>query len=60
MIPNEYYRIKARLKLHTSPLKILEYEKEGKFIRETDRFYVFDEFMVKKLNVISITHLKRG
>ena len=53
-MPGYSYRVSAKIKLHTSPLRELEYEKEGVFIRETAAHYVFDEFRVRKATVIKI------
>lgn len=54
MIPNEYYRVTSKIKVHTSPTREIEYEREGKFIKETTSLYKFDTFIARKENVINI------
>lgn len=51
------YKILAKIKTHTSPLCELTYEKVGTLIKETNAFYVFDSFRVKKSTVICITEV---
>ena len=48
------YNITVKIKLHTSPLRELVYEKEGVFIKESSSYYMFEGFRVKKTNVIGI------
>ena len=54
MTPNKFYKIIAKIKTHTSPLCELTYERVGKFIKETNAFYVFENFKVTKHTVKSI------
>ena len=54
MIINARYTITVKIKLHTSPLRELIYEKDGVFIKETDSYYMFEGFRVRKTNVIKI------
>lgn len=48
------YKVTVKIKLHTSPLRELVYDKVGVLIAETVKYYVFDEFRVRKDNVIKI------
>ena len=54
MIINTRYAVSVKIKLHTSPLRELVYDKEGVFIKETGSYYVFEDFRVRKSNVIKI------
>jgi hypothetical protein len=47
-----------KIKLHTSPLKELIYDKVGVFIKETASFYMFEGFAVRKANVINIREVE--
>lgn len=55
MTAGERYKVKAKIKLHTQPVRYLEYEKEGIFSKETSSFYIFKDFRVKKNNILDIT-----
>lgn len=55
MIPMYRYCVTIRIKVHTSPLREIEYEKEGVFIKETKSYLIFDSFRVRKENVINIS-----
>ena len=57
MIPTRHYRVTMKIKLHTSPLRELEYSRDAVFIRETKSYFVFDNFKVQKDNVVSIKAL---
>lgn len=46
------YNITIKIKLHTSPLRELIYDREGVFIRESGSYYIFEGFRVRKANVI--------
>ena len=52
MIPGNRYKITATIKLHTSPLRLLTYDKTGRFVKETEQYLIFDSFRVKKSTVI--------
>ena len=54
MITNTRYAVTVKIKLHTSPLGELIYDKEGVFIRETGSYYVFEGFRIRKTNAIKI------
>ena len=49
------YMVTIKIKLHTSPLRMLEYVRGGVFLKETLSYFVFDGFRVMKTNVINIT-----
>ena len=48
------YRITKRIKLHTKPLYEADITLTGRYVRESQNFYIFDTFKVKKANVIKI------
>ena len=48
------YKVTVKIKIHTSPLREIIYEKVGTFVKESSSFYIFDTFRVKKSNVIEI------
>lgn len=58
MIPQYSYCVTIRIKVHTSPLREIEYEKEGVFIKESPSYLIFDNFRVRKENVINIARRK--
>lgn len=51
------YRVIKRVKIHTKPLIEADVVQIGKFIKETPKRFVFDEFQVYKANIISATEL---
>lgn len=48
------YNITIKIKLHTSPLRELIYDKTGTFLGETKSYYVFEGFRVRKSTVVGI------
>ncbi len=54
MIPNKNYEIMKRIKVHTSPLREVDVVQVGRFVKETKKSYMFDNFRVKKELVIHI------
>lgn len=54
MSSNKPYRITKEIKIHTKPLNKVQIIREGVFIKETSKSYVFDSFRVNKANVIKI------
>jgi hypothetical protein len=60
MIFNKYYKVITRIKLHTSLLRELEYEREGLLVRESKSYLWFRDFRVKKATVVSITPIGEG
>ena len=54
MKPGNRYLLIIKIKLHTSPLRTIEYEKDGVFVKETPSYFVFNDFRVRKANVINI------
>ena len=60
MILNKYYKVRGRIKLHTSPLRELEHEREGLLVRETNSYLWFRDFRVGKATVVSITPIGEG
>lgn len=53
MIANKVYRITAKVKLHTSPLTVLEYEKIGRYLYSTKSYHCFEGFKIRKTNVLN-------
>ena len=54
MLSNKPYRITKEIKIHTKPLNKVQIIREGMFIKETSKSYVFDGFRVNKANVIKV------
>ena len=54
MKTNTRYNITVKIKLRTSPLRELTYDKDSVFVRESDSYYIFEDFRVRKTNVIKI------
>ena len=48
------YKVTLRIKVHTSPLREITYDKIGMFVKETDKSYVFDDFHTRKSTVVKI------
>lgn len=57
MTPRNLYRVTMKIKLHTSPLRLLEYHLDSEFVKETKSYLVFKDFRVRKANVTNITPL---
>ena len=57
MTTNHRYRVTIKIKAHTSPLREIEYDKEGVFVKETQSYLVFDSFRVRKTNAVNIVAL---
>ena len=54
MVMGKRYQITKRIKLHTKPNIFANVIVEGTYKHETDKFYFFNRFRVKKENVIAI------
>jgi hypothetical protein len=54
MIPGNRYTVVVKIKLHTQPVRTLDYRKEGVFVKESPSCFIFDSFRVRKTNVIEI------
>ena len=57
MIPGCCYCVTTKIKLHTSPLRELEYDRAGVFVKETPKYLIFDEFRVSKENIVNIRRI---
>lgn len=57
MIVGNTYRIIKRVKIHTSPLVMADVVKEGVYVRETLKSYIFNTFRVSKSVVTKIEDL---
>ncbi len=55
---NKLYRVTKRIKLHTSPLYEADVVQEGRFIKETSKYYVFDSFRVQKTTLMNVEEIK--
>lgn len=58
MIPGYNYCVTMKIKLHTSPLRELEYDKEGVFVKETSSYLVFNGFRVRKETIVNIRRIQ--
>jgi hypothetical protein len=58
MTKGKNYRVKKRIKLHTSPLVMADAVNEGIFVKETGKSYVFDSFRVSKSCFVSAEELR--
>ncbi len=54
MTTHKQYKITVKIKVHTSPLYELIYERIGTLLKETQAYYVFNGFRVRKANVMNI------
>ncbi len=54
MIERELYKVTSEIKVHTKPLQTIRYDRVGVFKKETPSYYIFDEFKVRKVNVVCI------
>ena len=57
MIRGYCYCVTLKIKLHTSPLRELEYDRAGIFVKETPKCLIFDEFRVLKENIVNIRRI---
>lgn len=57
MTVNQKYEVIKRIKIHTSPLVEANVIQCGKFVKETDKNYIFDSFRVKKDLVTHISEV---
>ena len=55
---NKLYEVTKRIKIHTKPLVICNVVLTGKFKKETDSMFIFDNFRVNKRVVISIKEVQ--
>jgi hypothetical protein len=58
MTPGETYTVCVKIKVHTSPLREIEYTKTGRFVKESPTQYTFDSFRVRKGNITNIIHVE--
>ena len=54
MQAGKIYKVTKRIKLHTKPLYEADITLTGRYVLESQNFYIFDTFKVKKANVIKI------
>lgn len=59
MMSRERYQITKRIKLHTKPTVFADITLVGTFKYDTDCWYCFDEFKVKKSNVTEIKTISK-
>lgn len=55
---NTRYNVTIKIRLHTSPLRELIYDKTGLFLREGGSYFIFDSFRVRKGNVIKVQEVE--
>jgi hypothetical protein len=48
----ETYKVTKHIKLHTKPLREADVSITGRFIKETENYYYFDWFKVRKNNIV--------
>ena len=58
MTTHNPYKVTKKIKLHTNPLREAEIIKEGVFMKETAKSYIFDDFRVNKSTVIKIEEME--
>lgn len=52
LVTGKQYCVTKKIKLHTKPLFEVEVTRQGTFKKETKTYYIFDDFRVRKCNVI--------
>lgn len=50
----ETYKVTKHIKLHTKPLHETDVSITGRFVKETESYYYFDWFRVRKANIVEI------
>ena len=60
MTKGKGYEVTKKIKLHTKPLREEEITKEGVFMKETAKSYIFDNFWVSKSTVIKTEEMECG
>lgn len=50
----ETYKVTKHIKLHTKPLCEADVSITGRFVKETESYYYFDRFRVRKANIVEI------
>ncbi len=58
MIYNHTYKITSKIKLHTKPTRELVLDRVGNFLKETQKYYIFDKFVVNKSTVLNIIEVR--
>ena len=48
------YKVTKKIKIHTKPDVVANVVQTGIFLRETEKYYIFDDFRVKKSVVVKI------
>ena len=54
MTVGKEYEVTTKIKLHTKPLRVAQIKRAGRFVKETEKHYIFSNFRNRKENVISI------
>lgn len=54
LVPNKKYTIAKKIKIHTKPLTEVLVEQTGIFIKQTDAYYIFLGFRVRKACTVLI------
>ena len=58
MTAGKTYKITKRIKIHTKPICTVEVIQTGVFVKETEKYYVFNGFRVRKDVVTVIKQIK--
>ena len=58
MTAGKKYKITKRIKIHTKPTYTVEVTQAGVFVKETEKYYVFNDFKVRKDVVTVIEQIK--
>lgn len=58
MTVGQEYEVIREIKLHTKPLRVAQIIRTGRFVRETEKHFIFSDFRVRKSNIIAI--IERG
>lgn len=48
------YKVTRKIKTHTSPLRVITYDEEGRFVKESSSMLIFDSFKVRKSTITDI------
>lgn len=54
------YKITQKIKLHTQPQRVIVVEREGVLVKETEKFYIFEDFRAQKSTIIKIEEVHYG
>lgn len=58
MIINNNYEVFKKIKVHTKPDRFEIAVKKGRFVKETEKSYIFDKFIVSKYNFVEAREIQ--